>query len=225
VSRHLNEVRAKAWVAEYGVRVPRGCYARDLDQAVSALAELHPPLVVKLVSRALHKSEIGGVRVGVHDTQSLCAAIESIERAAGEHGVAVEGYLVEEMAPRGVEMLVGGIVDPVFGPAVLVGLGGIFTEVLDDVVARICPIGRDDACDMIHELRCAPLLLGARGQPPADVAALGDVLLALGGRDGLLLRHEQSVREIDLNPVIVSSEHAIAVDARVILREELPSEA
>lgn len=224
MSRHLNEVRAKAWVAEYGVRVPRGCYVTDREQAICAFAELQPPLVVKLVSRAVHKSEIGGVRVGVHDSPSLRSAIESIERSAAEHGVAVEGYLVEEMAPKGVEILVGGIVDPVFGPAVLVGLGGIFTEVLDDVVARICPIGRDDACDMIHELKCAPLLLGARGQPPANVAALSEVLLALGGRDGLLLQHQQSVREIDLNPVIVSSEHAIAVDARVILREGLPSE-
>jgi acetyl-CoA synthetase (ADP-forming) len=123
------------------------------------------------------------------------------------------------MAPKGVEILVGGVVDPVFGPAVLVGLGGIFTEVLNDVAARICPIDGDEARDMIEEMKCASLLHGARGQPAANVGALCQILVALGGREGLLVQHARTVREIDLNPVIVSPQRAIAVDARIILRE------
>jgi succinyl-CoA synthetase beta subunit len=219
VAGHLSEIRAKAWIAEYGIDTPRGFYARDVNEALAAIGRLRAPLAVKLVSSAVHKSEIGGVRTGVADDNALRAAITDIATTARRHDVIVDGFLVEEMAPKGVEILVGGLVDRVFGPAVLVGLGGVFTEVLNDVVARICPIDGDEAREMIEEMKCAPLLHGARGQPAANVDALCQVLVALGGRDGLLVQHAQTVLEIDLNPVIVSPQQAIAVDARIMLRE------
>lgn len=221
----LREAGAKDLIAGYGIRTPARREARTVDEAVRALAALRAPVVVKLVSRALHKSDVGGVRLGIQDAAGLRDAIDAIDRAAAERRIAVEGYLIEEMAPRGVEVLVGGIVDPVFGPAVVVGLGGVFTEILNDVVARICPIDADDALEMIRETKAARLLFGVRGQPAADVDALVDVLLALGGPRGIMMDDSHRIREIDLNPVIVSPQGAVAVDARIILRKDAANDA
>jgi acetyl-CoA synthetase (ADP-forming) len=218
--RHMTEGQAKELLARYGIHTPRRCFATNADQALAAFRELQSPLVVKLVSRVLHKSDVGGVQLNVASTDTLLEAIHAIDRAAEQHSIAVEGYLVEEMAAHGVEVLVGGMVDAVFGPALLVGLGGIFTEVLDDVALRICPISKKDALEMIGELRAAPLLLGARGRPRVDIDALAAVLMALGGPEGFLMQHSGLVTEVDLNPVIVSTSGAIAVDARVVLRED-----
>lgn len=225
MSAQLREAGAKDWIGRYGIATPARREARTLDEALRALPALRPPVAVKLVSPALHKSDVGGVRLGVQDAAGLRDAIADIDRAAAGRCLAVEGYLIEEMAPRGVEVLVGGIVDPVFGPAIVVGLGGVFTEVLNDVVARICPIDAADAHEMIREMRSSPLLFGVRGQPAADVDALVNVLLALGGPRGLMIEHAHRVREIDLNPVIVSPRGAVAVDARIILREDAANDA
>jgi len=219
MSAPLREAGAKDWIAGYGIRTPARRVARTVDEALEALVSLRAPVVVKLVSQSLHKSDVGGVRLGIDGAAGLREAIASIDRAAGEHGIAVEGYLIEEMVPRGVEVLAGGIVDPVFGPAVVVGFGGVFTEVLNDVVARICPIDSADAHEMIREMKAAPLLFGVRGQPAVDVEALVAVLLALGGPHGIMMEQAHRIREIDLNPVIVSPHGAIAVDARIVLRE------
>jgi acetate---CoA ligase (ADP-forming) subunit beta len=214
------EIAAKEWIERYGVRTPLRRFAEDEQAALDALQALRPPLVVKLVSPALHKSDVGGVRFGIRTADDMRGAVEAIATGARRHGVAIEGFLIEETAPDGVEVLVGGMIDAVFGPAVVVGLGGIFTEILDDVAARICPIDRDDAMQMIREIKAAPLLFGARGRAPVDVEALADVLLALGGERGLLVEHAERIQAIDLNPVIVSTSGAVAVDARVILFEE-----
>jgi acetyl-CoA synthetase (ADP-forming) len=218
--RHMSEDRAKELLARYGIPTPRRRLATNADEALAAFRDLRPPLVVKLASGVLHKSDVGGVQLNVTSTDALLEAIRAIDSAAAHHAVAVEGYLVEEMAASGVEVLVGGTVDAVFGPALLVGLGGIFTEVLDDVAMRICPISKKDALDMIGEIRAAPLLLGARGRPRVDIDALASVLVGLGGPDGFLIQHSDLVTEVDLNPVIVSTSGAIAVDARVVLRED-----
>lgn len=129
----------------------------------------------------------------------------------------VEGFLVEEMAPRGQELVIGGVRDPQFGPLVMVGLGGIFVEVLKDVSFRICPITRLDAEQMLAELKGAAILDGARGVRPASRAAIVDVLLKVGGEGGLLMAHAADILEADINPLIVSNAHAVAVDARFIL--------
>jgi len=221
----FTEVRAKEWIARYGVPTPARCVARDVDEALRSLDTLRPPLVVKLVSSALHKSDIGGVRLGIRNAAELREAVDAIAGAAAQHGVAVQGYLIEETAPKGVEVLVGGMIDAVFGPAVVVGLGGVYTEIFDDVAARICPVTRDEVLDMIAEIKAAPLLSGARGAAPVDVDALVDVVLALGGERGLLVEDAQRIREIDLNPVIVSTAGAVAVDARIVLREDGPDVA
>lgn len=219
MSSPTGEIAAKEWIGRYGVRTPPRRFATNIDDALRALNELRPPLVVKLVSSILHKSDAGGVRLGIGSADGLREAIEAIASSAARHRIAIDGYLIEETAPHGVEMLVGGMIDAVFGPAVVVGLGGIFTEILDDVAARICPIDRDDAFDMIREIKAWPLLSGARSRPRGDVEALADVLLALGGKQGLLVEHADRIEAIDLNPVIVSPSGAVAVDARIVLRD------
>ena len=129
----------------------------------------------------------------------------------------IEGFLVEEMAPAGQEIVVGGVRDPQFGPLVMVGLGGIFVEVLADVSFRICPITRRDAGEMLDELKGAALLRGARGRKPVSRTAIVDVLLKIGGEGGLLMTHAQDIAEADINPVVVSEHGAVAVDARFVL--------
>ena len=219
---HLSEFEAKDLVARFGVPTPKRRMVTDGASRMAALAELQPPLAVKLVaSNVLHKSDIGGVRLGIRNAEALEQAIEAIRASATQSGVDIDGFLVEEMAPLGVEVLVGGVLDPVFGPAVVVGLGGVFVEIFDDIVARICPIAEHEAVAMVHELRAAPLLLGARGKAPVDVAALVRILLAVGGPDGILMAYADRIREIDLNPVLVSDQGAVAVDARVILAAEV----
>jgi acetate---CoA ligase (ADP-forming) subunit beta len=217
IRRHLSEPEAKAVLARFGIATPARRTAVDVRGALAAFRELQPPVAVKLLSKVLHKSDVGGVRLAITDEAGLVEAVQAIDSAAAAHAIGVEGYLVEEMATGGIEVIVGGLVDPVFGPAVMVGLGGIFTEVLDDVALRICPIATSDAMDMIGEIRAAPLLFGARGRPPVDVGALASVLVALGGPEGYLMTHRDHVVEVDLNPVIVSAAGAVAVDARIIL--------
>jgi len=122
----VSEARAKDLVAAYGVTTPRRIVAHDRMEASAAFASLRAPVAVKLVSQAVHKSDIGGVVLGVNNQADLERAIAGIERAAAAAGAGVRGFLVEEMAPAGVEVLVGGVTDPVFGPAVVLGMGGIF---------------------------------------------------------------------------------------------------
>jgi acyl-CoA synthetase (NDP forming) len=215
---HLSESEAKDLIERFGVPTPKRRMVTDRASRLAALAELAPPLAVKLVAPSvLHKSDIGGVRLGILDADSLEQAIEAIRAGATKADVDIDGFLVEEMAPAGVEVLVGGVIDPVFGPAVVLGLGGVFVEILNDIVARICPISEHEAVEMVHELKAAPLLLGARGRAPVDIMALVRILLAVGGPDGILVAHADTIREIDLNPVLVSAEGAVAVDARIIL--------
>jgi acetyl-CoA synthetase (ADP-forming) len=121
------------------------------------------------------------------------------------------------MAPAGQEVVVGAVRDPNFGPRVMVGLGGIFVEILADVAFRICPITRLDAAEMLDELKGVALLDGARGRVRASREAIIDVLLKIGGENGLLMQHADDFKEADINPLIVSANGAVAVDARFVL--------
>jgi acyl-CoA synthetase (NDP forming) len=131
----------------------------------------------------------------------------------------IDGFLLEEMAPAGLEIVVGGLRDPQFGPLVMVGLGGIFVEVLADVAFRICPIARLDAEEMVDELKGAALFRGARGRRPVSREAVVDVLLKMGGENGLMMTHGEDIAEADINPLIVSDQGAVAVDARFVLTQ------
>jgi len=219
--QRLSEAESKELVAGYGVKVPRGRLVGIEPFSVHCASDLTPPLAVKLSAPEVsHKTEVDGVRLGISGEKSLRGAVRAIVSSAHAAGATPDAVLVEEMAPAGTEILVGGIIDPVFGPSILVGLGGIYTEVFGDVQARICPVTGDDIEEMLRALRSFPLLTGARGRRAADMGALIETALAIGGADGLLLK-DTRIKEVDLNPVIVGVQGAVAVDARVIRTVEL----
>ena len=179
---------------------------------------MSPPFVVKVVSPdILHKSDAGGVKVGLTDHAAVSEAVQDMAAIPAIASANVEGYLVEEMAPAGQEIVIGGLNDSQFGPMVMVGLGGVFVETLKDVAFRLCPISEVDAHAMLAELKGKAILEGARGSQAVSLDAIVKALLNVGGKDGLMHRYGNDIEELDINPLIVNAESAVAVDARVIL--------
>ena len=214
----LDEASGKTLLAAYGVAVPQSRSVKSAIEVDAVFNKLHPPLVVKIMSPdILHKSDAGGVKVGLQSAAEIKAAINAMAVSPKIKGARIEGYLIEEMAPTGQEMVIGGLRDPDFGPMLMVGLGGIFVEVLRDVSFRICPITRLDAQEMLDELKGAAILDGARGRSAVSREAILEVLLKVGGENGLLMQHANDIAEADINPLIVSEHGAVAVDARFIL--------
>lgn len=214
----LDELAGKRLLAACGIAVPRSLLVQHVNEAGEACGKLAPPLVLKVVSPdLLHKSDAGGVRTGLRDRKEVEEALRAMMKLPAIAGSRIDGFLLEETAPAGLEVVIGGLRDPQFGPLVMVGLGGVLVEVLADVAFRICPIARIDAQEMIDDLKGAALLRGARGRRPASREAIVEVLLKVGGEGGLLMRHERDIAEADINPLIVSDEAAVAVDARFVL--------
>jgi acyl-CoA synthetase (NDP forming) len=214
----LDESAGKQLLATHGVKVPQSRVAKGVADVDAVMNGLQTPVVVKVMSPdILHKSDAGGVKINLRSAAEVKAAIEGMLNAPKIKGARIEGFLVEEMAPAGHELVIGGLRDPQFGPLVMVGLGGIFVEILKDVSFRLCPITRIDAEEMIAELKGAAILKGARGTKPASMDAIIDVLLKVGGENGLLMQHTADISEADINPLIVSDTAAVAVDARFIL--------
>ncbi len=179
------------------------------DEAAAAAADLGGPVALKAeVPGLVHKSDAGAVLLGLGDPD---AARDGFARLAGQFAGTLSGVLVQPMISGGTELIIGVVQEPVFGPLVVFGLGGVATEVLGDHAARLAPLTTADAEDLIHSIRAAPLLLGHRGQPPADLAALRDALL----RISQLAADLPQVAELDLNPVIARPDGVTAVDARI----------
>lgn len=214
----LDESAGKQLLAAYGIKVPQSCVALGVADVDAAMNGLTMPVVVKVMSPdILHKSDAGGVKINLQTATEVKAAITGMMNAPKIKGAHIDGFLIEEMAPPGHELVIGGLRDPQFGPLVMVGLGGIFVEILKDVSFRLCPITRIDAEEMLAELKGVAILKGARGTKPASMDAIIDVLLKVGGDNGLLMQHAADISEADINPLIVSDTAAVAVDARFIL--------
>ncbi|MCI3951813.1 MAG: CoA-binding protein [Burkholderiales bacterium] len=215
----LDELSGKALLSAYGIAVPRSVMVPGAGEVNNgALKTLKPPYAVKIVSPdILHKSDAGGVKVNLQSEAEVAQAIKAMMQQPLIAQSRIDGFLVEEMAPAGQEMVIGGLRDADFGPLVMVGLGGIFVEVLADVAFRICPITRLDAQEMLAELKGAAILEGARGRRAVSKSAIVDTLLKVGGENGLLMRHASDIKEADVNPLIVSDKSAVAVDARFVL--------
>jgi acetate---CoA ligase (ADP-forming) len=201
--RGLAEHDAKAILAAAGLAMPEGRLVTCREELAPAAAALGFPLALKIQSPDLpHKTEVEGVRLGIADDTALAAAFDSVIAAARRHRPAahLDGVLLERMARPGVEMIVGTIRDAVFGPLVMVGAGGVMTELLRDAVYRLAPVDPAEARAMLSELRAAPLLEGFRGAPAADIEALAQLIAQVSA---FAAAHRDRLQEIDLNPVIV----------------------
>ncbi|MBB6172936.1 acyl-CoA synthetase (NDP forming) [Nocardiopsis mwathae] len=214
----LAEPRVKRLAAQAGIPVPRGATAAAPGDLATAASGLAAPLVLKAFGPGIdHKSDVGAVRLGIPTPVRLVGAAEEMRAQLAGHGIEPAGFLVEEQAAPGLELIVGAVRDPSFGPVLLVGLGGIWAEALGDTALRLCPVTRADVEAMLAELRGAALLDGVRGRPGVHLSALTDLVLAVGGPGGLVDRLGRDWREFDLNPVVCTPEGATAVDARLLL--------
>ncbi len=214
----LNEVEAKALLAEAGVAVTETRLARTVDEAVALAEALGYPAALKIVSADIaHKSDVGGVVLGLADAEAVRQAHGTMlaRVADAAPGARIDGVSVQRMAAPGIEIIVGGTTDPQFGPVLMFGLGGVFVEVLKDVAFRIVPLEPRDAAQMVREIRGLPVLQGARGAQPADLGAIEAMLLQVSR----FMADHAEVAELDLNPVFVYPEGAVAVDARIVLAQ------
>ena len=214
--KFLLEPEAKTVCMRCGIPVTNFKVAKNEAEAVKFAEEIGYPIVLKIVSPdIIHKSDVGGVVVGLKTAKDVRNAYKQILGSIKKHkaDAKIVGVLVQEMAPSSTEVIVGAIKDPQFGPAVMFGLGGIFVEVLKDVTFRVAPITVDEAREMITEVKAYPLLKGYRNQPPADIEAIVQILL---NTSRLVMEH-QEIKELDLNPIMVYEKGAKTVDARIIL--------
>jgi acetate---CoA ligase (ADP-forming) len=198
----------------YGFPLVEQSVAGTPDEAGRAAEQMGGSVALKgFVPGLLHKTEAGLVRLELIGPEQVCRAAGEMAAACAERGETAPTFLVQRMGPSGVEMIVGVVHDPQFGPVLACGAGGTLVELLKDVVVRLTPLVREDAAEMIHELKTYPLLEGYRGSPPRDVAALEDILL----RVSALADDIPQIVELDLNPVVVLSEGCAVLDARIRL--------
>ncbi|MEW6669455.1 MAG: acetate--CoA ligase family protein [Thermodesulfobacteriota bacterium] len=210
----LSEHESKEFLRAYGIPVTREIEVFDREGLPPALQEIAYPLVMKASSpRLLHKSERGLVKIDIRNAGEAEAAFEALRSAMDEAQGAV---LVQEMIRGQRELMVGMTRDPQFGPCVMFGLGGIFTEILKDVSFRVAPLERRDALEMTREIRAHRILEEVRGLPAADMEQLEAILIGVGV---IGLQHE-AIREIDINPMILAGSRPVAVDALIILNRD-----
>jgi len=202
----------------YGIPAVRNAAAASVEQAQAAAAEMGYPVAIKVIAGGIsHKSDAGGVQLNLRNGEAVAAAyadmLERIRQAYPE--VELEGVLVQPMVTGGRELILGGRQDPQFGPVVLLGLGGVFVEILEEVVVRIAPLTKSMAGEMVESLRGAAILKGARGHKPADIDALVEALLRLSQ----LLCDFPEIKELDINPLRLfqAGERCCALDARMIV--------
>lgn len=213
----LAEYEAKRVLADYGIAVTQEKLATSKEQAREFAAAIGFPVALKVQSADIpHKTEAGGVRIGLADAAAVAQAYEDILASSRAYApqAKIDGVLVQSMVSGGVEIILGVNNDPLFGPAIMFGLGGIFAEVMKDVTFRLAPLSRFDAEEMIREVRAFPLLDGARGKPKADIAALADAIVRLSA---LAVDLKDEVAEIDINPLFVlpAGKGVVAGDALI----------
>ncbi len=207
----LSEHESKKILAEYGIPVTREILVSDEKELIEACRQIGYPLVLKACSFQLaHKSERGLIRTDIRtDEEALLAFGDITLKMGGVPG----GVLVQEMAKGKRELVVGMTRDPQFGPCVMFGLGGIFTEILNDVTFRVAPLTREDALHMMSDIRGAKILDAVRGMEAADKELLASILVNVG-RIGL---ENDAVKEVDINPLILVGRRPVAVDSLIVL--------
>lgn len=215
-ARQLGMPELAPLLAAYGIRCVDGRLAKSADDAAAVADRLGYPVAMKIVSPDIsHKTEVGGVALDLRDARAVrVAAATMLARVAAERPqAAIRGLLVEAMAPAGKELLLGGVRDSQWGPVLMVGLGGIYVEVIGDTTVRLAPVSPGEASSLLDELRIAPLLRGARGERPVDRLVLAGII----SRFSQLLVDLPELEEIEINPLMASPDGAVAVDTRARL--------
>lgn len=215
-TRFLTEIESKELLKRAGIPVVEARLATTKKQAVSMGKELGFPVVLKVISAdVIHKSDSGGVRLGLGNSTQVGRAYSDIMSSVRQRHpqATIQGISVQPMAPPGIEVIIGMSTDPQFGPVIMFGLGGVLVEILKDVSFRIVPVTRRDAAEMVREIKGYPVLAGFRGQKPASVPALEELIVKVSR----FIEDNPQVRELDLNPVFAYEDKAVAVDARVVL--------
>lgn len=211
--RNLTEPESKTLLQHYGLPAPAFSFCRSPEEAVRAASTQGYPVVMKVVSPDIpHKSDIGGVKVGLTSAEAVRTAYEKIENAAQNKGT-FSGVIVYQVQEQGTEIIIGALYDEQFEHAIMFGLGGIFVEVLKDVSFRLIPITEADAREMIEEINAYPILTGVRGQPPRDLDSIIHALLNVSH----LVEENSEIRELDLNPIFVYEKGLTVIDARCIV--------
>ena len=215
----ITEELSKSILKTYGVKVPPYALVTSADEAAKQAKKIGFPLVMKVVSpQILHKTDVGGVKVGIDNVADVKKTFTDMYgRLSKKKGVDVKGILLEKMVPKGIELIVGIQNDSQFGPIIMVGMGGIMTEVMKDVAFRMLPITTSDAKSMLNELKGSKLLKGFRGSEPIDTNVVAKMLVDIGK---LGVENADYVNSIDFNPVIVYPKSHFVVDAKIILNKE-----
>jgi acetyltransferase len=216
----LSETESKAVLSAYGIAIPGEALAADPDAAATAAARVGFPVALKIASKDIpHKTEVGGIRLGLRSEAEVRDATREILASARKHKpeAQVDGVSVQQMLSAGVEIVIGVKRDPQFGPLVAVGMGGVMVELLRDTAVRLAPVSEASARTMLESLRGYKLLTGYRGAEAADMTSLVDVICRLSE---LACDLEDVVEEIDVNPVIVNAKGAVAADALVVTRSQ-----
>jgi acyl-CoA synthetase (NDP forming) len=212
----LTEVESKELLTDAGIRTVETQLASSKEEAVLISKKLGFPVALKIVSPDItHKSDVGGVKLGLKTSKQVETAYDQIVSAVVEKypKAIIHGVSVQKMARPGTEVIVGMTKDAQFGPVLMFGLGGILVELLKDVSFRIVPLERQDAHEMICEIKGYPLLQGYRGGEPVDISILEEILLKVSR----FVESHPEIKEVDLNPIFAYKDGAVAVDARVIL--------
>ena len=206
----IPEPEAKRLFAMACMDVPRYIWAHEPDEFIRFAGRCGYPVVAKVVSpRVIHKSDVGGVIVGIDSDEGLIRAFQTMRTLDG-----FDGMLVEEMVRGGRELIVGAKIDYQFGPVILLGIGGTGVEIYKDVTMRMAPIDRNDILSMVDSLKGRDILMGYRGGEPVNIEALADLLIRFSS---LVIDLETHIQSIDLNPVLCSPDRCIIADARIIL--------
>jgi acetyltransferase len=217
----IGDAEARAILTAYGLTIPPSELATSADQAAEMAAQMGFPVVLKIASPdILHKTDVGGVKVGLENPSDVRDAFDLITYRTQRYvpDARIWGCLVQKMVPAGLEVLIGMNRDPQFGPLVTFGLGGIYVETLKDVTFRTAPFSRREAEEMLSEIRARSLLDGVRGKPPVDKTILIEALL----RINQLVTDFPEITELDINPFIVyeAGRGGIAIDMRLVLKSD-----
>lgn len=220
-SKIITEESAKSILSEYGIKVPEYSIVTSDSEALVKSREIGFPLVAKIVSdQILHKTDVQGVKVGLQNEEETKEAFLDMHgRLSKEYDV--KGVLLEKMVPKGIELIVGLQNDPQFGPVIMLGLGGIYTELFKDISFRVLPITKEDALDMINDLKGNKILKGFRGSEPVDLDILCDAIVKIGNLGTDMAKYIDSV---DFNPIIVYPQNYYVVDAKILLKTNVNEE-